>query len=281
MKRLLITCITITLLLTGCTAQLGYRFADTFIEWQLEDYVELNNDQQQQVSALIDELHVWHAQNELPKYREELAQLRTKIAENTLVYDDIDRVENKLWDFWSTVQQRVAEHADLLQQLSASQRKALIDAMQSKLEEQREEEQEEAQSELLEQIDRVSRREERIKDWTGSITEQQQTIVRQWVRERPTGGYWLNYRARWNDEFADALLSEPMDMDAINALIVEPRQLRSQAHKDYTEVRTAVRHKYLWKLHQSLTDQQRQRLLEKADEYLALLDDLIADFADK
>ena len=48
MKRLLITCITITLLLTGCTAQLGYRFADTFIEWRLEDYVEL-------IADLIDE----------------------------------------------------------------------------------------------------------------------------------------------------------------------------------------------------------------------------------
>lgn len=281
MKRLLIACTATLVFLTGCTAQLGYRFADTFIEWQLDDYVELDDAQQQQVSTLIDELHVWHAQSELPKYRDELAQLRAKIAERKLVYNDIDAVENKLWDFWATIQQRVAKHAGMLQQLSISQRKDLIDALQTKLEEERNEEQEEAQSELLEQIDRVSRREERVKEWTGSITEQQQTIVRQWVLERPAGEYWLDYRARWNDAFAEALLSEPMDMEAINALIVDPRELRTQAHKDYTEVRTAVRHKYLWKLYESLTDAQRQRLLKQADEYLALLDDLIADFAER
>lgn len=279
MKRLLIASAAVALMLTGCTAQLGYRFADTFVEWQLDDFVDLNDQQQEQVSALIDELHVWHAQSELPKYRDELLSLRGKIADSTLKYNDIDLTENKLWGFWANVQQRIAEHADLLQQLSLSQRKDLITTLQTRLEEEREEESEEAQSQLLEQIDRVSRREQRFKEWVGSITEQQQSLIRQWVMERPDGDYWLGYRERWNDTFAEAILSEPVNMELVNQLIVQPRELRSKEHNEYTEIRTAVRHKYLWKLYQSLNDKQRQRLLKKADEYLNLLDDLIADFA--
>lgn len=267
------------LLLSGCTAQIGYRYLDTFVEWEIEDYVELTDSQQQSLSSTIDEMHLWHARTQLPEYQRSLRELRRLVAEQQLTYNDIDRFENKLWQYWGAVQQRVFEDADLLSALSLSQRRDLIKHLQEKLEEQREEEAEESESPLLEQIDRVSRREERIKEWTGSITKEQQRLVRQWVQERPEGNYWLAYRQRWNDALAEVILAEPIDMAALKTLIISPRQLRTQQHKNYTEQRTAVRHKYLWKIYESLTPQQREKLLQQADEYLQLLDDLIADFA--
>ena len=276
MKKLL-CCLTV-LLLTGCSAQLGYRYADTLVEWQLDDYVELTDDQQQRVSVTIDELHLWHAQQELPKYRTALAELREKIAAKQLQYDDIDRTENQLWQFWANVQNRLLDEVALLQDLSMAQRRELLNNLQDKIDEQREEQAEDNESPLLAQIDRVNRREERLKEWTGDVTDEQQVLIRKWVRERPEGEFWLDYRQRWHDAFADALLQQPPDMAALQALITEPRALRSAAHKAYTEQRTAVRHKYLWLLYESLTDSQRQKLLKQADEYLQLLDELIADF---
>lgn len=267
------------LLLSGCTAQIGYRYLDTFVEWEIEDYVELTDSQQQTVSATIDAMHRWHARTQLPAYQDALRELRRLVADNELTYNDIDRFENILWQYWGAIQERVYEDAEVLSMLSLAQRRDIIQHLQEKLDEQREEEAEESESPILEQIDRVSRREERIKEWTGSITKKQQQIVRQWVQERPTGNFWLAYRQRWNDAFAEVILAEPIDMAALKALIMSPRQLRTPQHKEYTEQRTAVRHKYLWQLYQSLTPQQREKLLQQADEYLVLLDDLIADFA--
>jgi hypothetical protein len=159
-----------------------------------------------------------------------------------------------------------------------AQRRELLNNLQDKIDEQREEQAEDNDSPILAQIDRVNRREERLKEWTGDVTDEQQVLIRKWVRERPEGEFWLDYRQRWHDAFTNALLQQPPDMQALQALITEPRELRSAEHKAYTEQRTAVRHKYLWLLYESLTDGQRQKLLEQADEYLQLLDELIADF---
>ena len=44
MRRIYTAVLCLSALLIGCTAQFGYRYLDTFIEWQLDDYVELTDE---------------------------------------------------------------------------------------------------------------------------------------------------------------------------------------------------------------------------------------------
>lgn len=277
MKRLLALAVT-ALLVAGCTAQYGYRFADTLVEWQLDNYVELNDQQEQRVSSVIDQLHVWHAQQELPKYRQSLLQLRQLIATKEFKKHHIDDFEQLLWDYWGNVQQRLAGEAELLNDLTLSQRRELLDNLNEKLKERQQEQVEEQQSPILEQLDRVTRREERLEKWTGNVTVEQQNIIRRWVQDRPDGDFWLAYRQTWNDAFAEVLMQQPIPKEPLQQLIVEPRQLMSEQHQQYNQLRRCVRYNYLWQLYVSLTEQQRQRLLDKADEYEQLLSDLIEHF---
>lgn len=270
----------ILLLLAGCTAQLGYRYADTLIEWRLSDYVSLTDQQSELVSAKIDELHLWHATTELPKYRRLLQNVRQQISTQSLSYNDIDVIENKLWQLWSNIQQRLVKEAHLAAELSMSQRAELLDNMQEKLNEDYEEQQQLAeQSEFVRLIERGAKREERLQEWFGEVTKPQQQLLRQWLQEQPSGNHWLDYRQQWLDTLSTALLKNPIDLPVINQLVVEPQNLRTEQHIAYTEQRTAVRHKYLFKLYQSMSEQQRQYLLAEIDEYLSLLDDLIEDFS--
>jgi len=278
MKRLTFLVLSLTLVLTGCAAQLGYRYADTLVEWQLDDYVELNSEQQQQASQVIDQLHQWHATTELPKYRRELLKLRTLISEQSLQREHIGEFEDKLWLFWSNVQQQVVKHSDLLNQLTVEQRRQLISNLYENIEEERAERAEDNTSELLAEIERVNRREERLKEWTGEVTKEQQVILHDWVKARPESSFWLDYRQRWTAEFETVLLQQPIPEQPLNRLITQPREIRSEAHLQYNEQRRYVRHKYMWALYQSLNQKQRDRLVNKADEYLELLSDLIADF---
>ncbi|MGM0525476.1 MAG: DUF6279 family lipoprotein [Pseudomonadota bacterium] len=278
MRRLTIAVLSLTLLLTGCAAQLGYRYADTLVEWQLDEYVELNSDQQQQASQVIEELHQWHATTELPKYREALLELRTLIAEQSLKQEHIGEFEDQLRQSWSNIQQRVVKHTDLLNELTPEQRKQLISNLYDNIKEEREERADDDSSELLAQIERVNRREERLEEWTGEVTGEQKFIMREWVKAQPDGSFWLDYRERWTAEFETVLLKQPIPQQPLNRLVTDPRHIRSDAHNEFNEKRRAVRHEYFWKLYQSLNQQQREKLVDKADEYLELLSDLIADF---
>lgn len=278
MKRLTLAVVSLTLVLTGCAAQLGYRYADTLVEWQLDDYVELNSDQQQQASQVIDELHQWHATTELPKYRQALLELRTLIAEQSLKKQHIGEFEDQLRQFWSNVQQRVVKHTDLLNELTLEQRKQLISNLYDNIKEEREEQAEEDKSDLLAQIERVNRREERLEEWTGEITGEQRFIMREWVKAQPDGSFWLDYRERWTAKFETVLLQQPIPQQPLNRLMIDPADIRTDAHNKFNQQRRDIRHEYFWKLYQSLNQQQRDKLVDKADEYLELLSDLIADF---
>ncbi|HMU68130.1 MAG TPA: hypothetical protein PKE57_13320, partial [Cellvibrionaceae bacterium] len=61
---LLLTC----LLLSGCTVKLAYHFLDWGLQYKLNHYLSLSNDQSQQAKHAIKEFHYWHQRHELPSY---------------------------------------------------------------------------------------------------------------------------------------------------------------------------------------------------------------------
>lgn len=270
--------IAVTLLVTACTAQLGYRYADTFIEWQLADFVDLDDAQEEELSLIIDEMHLWHAQQELPKYQQLLQATRDKIAQSQLQRTDVSAIEDALWQFWGNVQVKAAEHIDTLSTLSLAQREQLLAHLQERLDEDIEEEQEEAEYPVLAQVERVDRVEETLSEWIGKLNKDQQLLVRQWVATIPQNNYWLEYRQRWLNEFEQALIPKPVNLDAVRQLVINPQRLRTEAHQESLAQRKMQRHEFMWAIYQSLSESQQEKLLAKLDEYLQLLDELVTEY---
>lgn len=272
----------VLLMLSGCTANIGYQFADTLVEWRVKEYVELNSEQEETLAKKVDELHLWHARTQIPKYREALFNLRQKVNNKTLEKSDIVEFERTLLGFWQNLLDRAAAETALINQLSVTQKQQLVDRIEEKQQD-RFEKFEEKQSEnpILRQLERANEVESDLEDIIGDLTEQQDKLLRDWVSNSPSiQEDWLNYRAMWLTEFETVLLTEPTDINKLSALIQNPKQLRSEALQEKIEQSSDARNTFLWNMYVSLSDKQRKAAVAKADEYIDLLDDITEDFKD-
>ena len=278
----LLAVITFLILIAGCTANLGYKFADTLVEWEIKDYVDLTGEQEELLSEKVDELHIWHAQTQLPLYRNKLKNLRDKVDKQTLSKSDIGDFEDKLWTFWDNVLVRAEAEADLLAMLSLKQRQQLIRRLEEAQEERYQRFQDDQEENpILRRLDRISEVEEDLEDIIGSLTKEQDKLLRSWVADSPQlREQWLSYRSNWLSEFEKALLKQPVDENRLSALILDPQQLRSEELQEKADENSQLRKEFLWDMYRSLTDEQRKKVIEKADEYIDLLDSLIDDFND-
>ena len=270
------------LVLSGCTANIGYQFADTLVEWRVKEYVDLNDQQEATLAKKVDELHLWHAQTQIPEYREALFNLREKVHNQTLEKADIVAFEETLLDFWQSVLNRVSKETALINDLTVKQKQQLFERIEEKQQE-RFEKFEEKQSEnpILRQLERVNEVESDLEDIIGDLTEQQDKLLRDWVAKSPSiQEDWLNYRAQWLTEFETILLTEPTDTNKLTALVQDPKQLRTEALQEKIEQSSNTRNTFLWNMYLSLSDNQREAAVEKADEYIDLLDSIMEDFND-
>ena len=275
------------LTIAGCSSQLAYRFADTAIEWEVDNYVDLDNAQEQRLSQRIDGLHLWHAQVELPKYRQQLKQLRDDLANGNIDQQRVAAVYEQLWQLWHNIQQRVYPEALLLlPQLTAEQRQQLLTNLQEKLDERREKYQQRAQQPIAERrSEQIDEQEERLQDWLGYLTDQQRQLVADNVSQRVSDTtLWLAYRQRWLDEFAGTLQAgseQPDFAERLRLLLTDPAQLRSAQLNETMQQQRQQQIAFYLSLYQSLSERQRQHLLAKADDYLILLGDLIDEYQAK
>lgn len=273
---------TVLILIAGCTANLGYKFADTLVEWKIKDYVDLTSEQEELLAEKVDEMHLWHAQTQLPLYRSELKNLRDKVDKQTLSKKDISDFKNRLWTFWDNVLVRTEAEADLLAILSVKQRQQLIRRLEEAQEERYQRFQDDQEENpILRRLDRISEVEEDLEDIIGSLTKDQDKLLRSWVADSPElREQWLSYRSNWLGEFEKALLKQPTDENRLSALILDPQQLRNEELQQKANENSQLRKEFLWDMYQSLTGEQRKKVIEKADEYIDLLDSLIDDFND-
>lgn len=270
------------LVLSGCTANIGYQFADTLIEWRVQEYVDLNEEQEEILSNKLDELHRWHARTQIPKYREALFNLRENVHNQTLEKADIIQFEHTLLGFWQVLLNRVSQETDLMNELTAKQKQQLFVKIEEAQQE-RVEEFEETQSEnpILRQLDRINEVESDLEDIMGELTKPQNKLLRNWVAKSPVlQESWLNYRAKWLTEFETVLLTEPLDTNKLTTLIQDPKQLRSDKFQEQVKQSSEARNTFLWNMYLSLSDNQRKAVVEKADEYIDLLDNIVEDFTD-
>lgn len=281
MRRIYAAVLVLTVFLVGCTAQFGYRYLDTFIEWQLDDYVELTEDQQERASEIIGELHQWHATDQIPQYRVRLQSLRQALAEDTVDRDLIEQLELDAWYFWQQMKNQIAAHTNFLNALSSTQKQQLVTSMQGKIDEERAEEAEEG-DDLFATYDRVKRSQENLEERLGTLTDAQKQLVKAWVEEAaevPNDYDWLAYRQRWLDAFESALNASPMDEQRIKSLITDPEQMLSEEQRQNRQQKASIRHRYLAKLSGTLSREQRDTLIEQLDEYIELCRDIEAHFS--
>src|SRR5690554_6925441 len=222
-----LTLVLLALLTTACSTQIGYKFADTLVEWEINEYVELDNQQQQQVDRAITELHHWHATSELPFYAHHLQNLRDKIATRELTEADLTAMYEVVFIAWQRALTALEPHAlELLPQLTDAQVQQIL----TRMDEDRAEDLEKASEYSGEaRVQRMRERaEENARKWIRKLTPLQERILREWVAERQdTRELWREYDDKWRMEFERALQvrNDPEQFPAMfKQLMFEPQQ---------------------------------------------------------
>ncbi|KFZ38750.1 hypothetical protein HR45_04870 [Shewanella mangrovi] len=279
MKRLLAIAI-LMFGLTACSTKMSYHFMDWAIEWGLDDYVSLNDEQEAQFDNLLNSFLKWHRQSELPKYSADLRQFRHQIDDGSLSPQTWQTFVEQLRGHWFHI---FEQYFDEMWPLVLSLTDEQVAKINQKLTEEQQELDDEfadktAEQQLTEADERLS---DRLDEWLGSVTKAQKQLVHQYNSEREfTTDMWLEYRHAWYQQFKQTLEQRdntPQLKQQLRMLLTSPQQLRSEDYRQKLERNTQKFGEFLVQLRPTLTAKQRYHLLKKLDDLIEDLDELAAE----
>lgn len=181
--------------LPGCSLlRIGYGQLDTYAAWTADDYFDLDPQQKQEFRARFDRLHEWHRYEQLPDYAAFLMAAKARVQKG-LAREDVLWITDSVRARYRALIQRVADDAAALlmtvtpAQLEALQRQWDKDnrrfVREYRLEESTEEQRRAA----------VQRALARVRDWTGSLSDEQEEKIAALAGEMP-----MNHRLRHEDQ---------------------------------------------------------------------------------
>lgn len=266
---LMLSCV--VLILSACSSrQLGYRYAEQLISWQVGRYVTLDSEQRSLLREEVDGFLQWHAETEMPEYLLALHQLYRDANRSEITEDDLYHHAQQMGAFWLSARTALVQPSiRLLSTLNDDQVDELFTAIEERRQERRDEARERSQDEIYEM--RQNSMEGQVREFMGRPNRGQRDLISAWSRQlESVGPMWTEYNDRWFAEFQIAM-DERGDTELfaqrIEALWVEPEALRSPEMDPILQANTEVTMAMMVQLHGSMTDRQRQRLMRNIDGY--------------
>jgi len=176
----------VVLLLAGCSAvQFGYRHADTFLAWTVDDFFDLDHGQKELLKPGVESLLAWHRTEQLPDYARFLEAIQARLG-GPLTHADVKWLVDEARARYITVVERaVVEGAPVLAKLSPHQ----IDELERRL---KKDNKKFADKYLKDDLaKRQRKRAERFIDiaeyWLGSLGDEQEKRIHEIAAEGVTG----------------------------------------------------------------------------------------------
>ena len=249
--------------LFACSStRLAYNYLDWVIGWYLDDYIQLNKEQDDYYDCQLDELLQWHRSNQLPRYVQFVDEMMLHI--NKPVHTDmlLER-KNTMREFIRVFIARAAPDCiKLLLWLDPEQREAFYAAgaeKQQQFEEKYQDEPEIDRSKrLYKQMKKI------LKRFIGRLTDEQEHIVKRWADSLiGVQHLWLENRRIWLSTLQTVLEGSDTDTEKerrLYQLLVEPESLWSTAYSRavrQNEIRTL---EMFSDIHNSMIEKQKKHL---------------------
>lgn len=195
-----------SLLLSACSRiGLAYRNLDWLVPWRLNDYLNLNSEQQAWLKPRIQSHLTWHCSRELPltldwlqRTQDLLAQPQPSSRQLAAQFAEFDVALKRI------AIEITPTASELLQNLEPQQVAELYTALD---EDNLEDRQDFLEPPLATQIsERAERMAERLRPWLGRLSPAQQARIAQWSSDLgEQNRLWLDNRLRWQVAFRAAL----------------------------------------------------------------------------
>ena len=273
--RSLLAVLVISVSASGCTIKLAYNFLDWGLYWELKDYVKFNRDQRLLVKDEISQLLDWHRSDELPQYADQLEKLSIGL-ESGMTVEQLEESYNNLRDSWQRIViKTLPAAADIISNLNDQQINDFFEMLIEKEDEDAKDIESGTSARTLEK--RESYVSKKIVDVIGKLNEEQNDLIAQWAGSMvPTKEFSLVQAIQWRTRM-QAAIAERHDEQLLEknlmVLFANPDQLRSASYRRVIEKNKRLIMQLLFDLNQTLTNQQRSKLVKK-------LNGFIVDFRD-
>lgn len=272
--RVLIVLFFTVILTTACSSKLAYDNIDWLIMWYVDDYIELNDDQEKLLKTKINTWKKWHQQNEMPQYIAQLENLKSLIIGGPVSAELVEQNIDMADDHWNRLRAYLAPQlAEFAPTLSEDQIVYLFATLARENRESREELGEFNQKSDAEQLqERTEQISDMVSDYIGKLTNEQATIVAANSKLfKRTKKEWINYREE-TQKIARKIFVVEKSQDAMitqmTALMSNPDQYRSAALTFARDHNKQALAKMISELAPTLSDKQKSRLINKVDDII-------------
>lgn len=246
--------------LIGCSSKFVYNNMDWLLIEYLEDYVELDNAQEDLVERKIEVLSEWHRREEIPHYIDHLDELMA-IEPRSFTIEQLQAQQDKIQQHSLRLVARIApEMYALARELSDSQVDELMDSIRVRHTKYKKKYQK------LSEVEIKARYKERIVDsletWMDDLTQDQSNIVDDWVDELyVTTDDWINYQTNMRIEM-NSLLDHRLNVASFqpqfNKLMFNPDSLYPPHLEEKIEYNKKIGNQYLVRVINAMTDEQTE-----------------------
>jgi hypothetical protein len=258
--------------LTACSFSFIYNNLDWWSNWYLDDYVKLNQEQQQVFDTAFNDVHSWHRQTQLRIYYFQLAKFKEQVNLGITEHEVTEQLV-EIKNHWVMVKEQAkSQLISLTHTLSDDQRKQVMDEVARKNEERIDEHDDLTQEEWYKE--ECKQRQQQFKKWIGKLTKNQKAQVCNFMQGfASTFNHRMDYRIKWHSGLKQVLamdLNKQQYEMMFTELISNPESLKSREYITLSKTNTDVSIRIFHYIMNNLTDKQFNRLNSE-------LDDLIED----
>ena len=279
MRSLLV--VVFIIFLTSCSSKLAYNNLDWWVYWYMDDYIELKDEQEEKFDAHLQNWLSWHKKSELTRYKAQLEDIRKQIQNDTLnssiVYNNLELARSH----WERVRDEVSpELAAIAKTLDDEQVVTLFAALEKDNKEEEEERQEALEKSEAERLkDRIERIQETISERIGDLSKEQKQIVSTYAQQFiSTGDAWITYRRNIQNAARKLFVSRKQNERFEQELVVlmqNPDNYKSDVYKQSSAHNMTVMATLLAEIFSTLSEKQRQTLIENVDELIETVDNFM------
>jgi hypothetical protein len=267
-----------SVLLYGCSSKFVYNNLDWIIEWYVDDYVQLSAQQNLLVEKRLDVLHQWHREEELIKYRDQLEQIATDLDNLPVDIGQLDAHLQQIFVHWQTMRKQVSyELATLAPTLNSKQ----VNYLFTQLEDRNKKQLDEFEELGIKAYNKKRQKniEQSLDEYLGSVTELQKYSVSYFVKnanvlQAPHIAFTRTYQQQLKNTFAQ---KDPQKLtDILLLLLNNSESFRTPEYNEKLSENRQLALNLLHNISETLTSQQIEHLQHKINDFIKLIDQLIA-----
>ena len=265
------------LMLGACSGTtLLYNRLDFLVPWHVDDYAELNGEQETYLEELLTPFLAWHRAQELPSYVKILGDIETSLDEPE-TQAGVEAIFAEFERAWLRLEGEALDSLlDLGAQLSDTQIDGFLKVLWEQQDEYKEEYLERPDDEFYE--DSYDNLKDNAKEYLGALSDKQRNVLRESSSKLlRSDEEWLRERADWFKQLEVILKRGPQWQQRVRAAVAARRDKFSPEYVRIYENNSAVIADAIARLLNSRTERQDRHVRSKLSDLREDFETLIAE----